>query len=451
MPQDDHGACRYEVLIVSEKDRVPDLNPPTPHPKAQTSTHPSAQPTAAPGVAPGVARLRPHERVLAECLRLIGRQLRRSCTVTMPAALVLAGGLYGHVNLTMLVLWVGLVLGATAILIFVAGFDIALDTAASIENRRNEVVTVAGLVGMAWGCAPLIVFPHDDARQLLLALVLIGMLGSISFGTLLLRPAFAALATPIVAALVIRFALVGDAIHMAAVGGVIVSTGAMLLHTLEASTTSTVLVRNRIENDLLLRRLMKFQEIVVAHESELDRLYAEMGEHQQRDELTGAFNRRQFMQEIAGGCHRASSGYDPFSLVLLEIDEFDRITEMYGSTVGDELIRKVSAIIQAGLRTDDCFARTGGAQFGMILENALTEGALICVERIRRKLASTPIDAGEPILVSTSMGLIGWDQSVGAREMVVHADEAMQTARRAGKNRIQVWGDEQRNRGLLTM
>ncbi len=398
-----------------------------------------------------VARLRPQERVLAECLRLIGRQLRRSCLVTMPAALALAGGLYGHVTLTMLVLWVGLVLGATAILIFVAGFDIALDTSAAIENRRNEVVTVAGLVGMAWGCAPLIVFPKDAARQLLLTLVLIGMLGSISFGTLLLRPAFAALSTPIVATLVVRLALIGDGIHMAAVAAVIVSTGALLLHTLEASSTSTTLVRNRIENDLLLKRLMKFQELVVAHESELDRLYAEMGEQQQRDELTGAFNRRQFMQVIAGGCHRASEGYDPFTVVLLEIDEFARITEMYGNDVGDELIRKVAAIIQAGLRTDDCFARTGGAQFGMLLENALTEGAMICVERIRRKLASTPLDAGEPILVSTSMGLISWDASIGAREMVVHADEALQRARQGGKNRIEVWGDDARARGLLAM
>ena len=369
----------------------------------------------------------------------------------MPAALALAGGLYGHVTLTMLVLWVGLVLGATAILIFVAGFDIALDTSAAIENRRNEVVTVAGLVGMAWGCAPLIVFPKDTSRQLLLTLVLIGMLGSISFGTLLLRPAFAALSTPIVATLVVRLALIGDGIHMAAVAAVIVSTGALLLHTLEASSTSTTLVRNRIENDLLLKRLMKFQELVVAHESELDRLYAEMGEQQQRDELTGAFNRRQFMQVIAGGCHRASEGYDPFTVVLLEIDEFARITEMYGNDVGDELIRKVAAIIQAGLRTDDCFARTGGAQFGMLLENALTEGAMICVERIRRKLASTPLDAGEPILVSTSMGLITWDARIGAREMVVHADEALQTARRGGKNRIEVWGDDARTRGLLAM
>ena len=162
------------------------------------------------------ARLTPPERILAECLRLIGRQLRRSTLVTVPVSLVVAAGLRHHANATMLILWVGLVVGATAILAFVAGFETSLDTSAAIQNRRNEVITVCLLLGSAWGCAPLIVFPGDPAYQLLLAGSLIGILAATSLGTLMLRPAFFALTAPIVVPLVIRLALVGDGLQFAA-------------------------------------------------------------------------------------------------------------------------------------------------------------------------------------------------------------------------------------------
>ena len=396
------------------------------------------------------ARLTPPERILAECLRLIGRQLRRSTLVTVPVSLVVAAGLRHHANATMLILWVGLVVGATAILAFVAGFETSLDTSAAIQNRRNEVITVCLLLGSAWGCAPLIVFPGDPAYQLLLAGSLIGILAATSLGTLMLRPAFFALTAPIVVPLVIRLALVGDGLHFAAAGCAAVSAAALLVHALEASSVSTTLVRNRLENELLGRRLAKFKELAEAADAELDRMYQESGNQQRRDELTGAFNRRQLMEQVAASWRTASEGFDPFTVVLLEIDEFARIVDLHGQEIGDELVRKVAAMLQGSLRTDDCLARMAGAQFAMVLNNALTDGAMICVERIRRKLASTPIDAGEPILVSSSMGLITWDVGIGPRELVVHADEALQQARAAGKNRIAVWGDDARSNGLLS-
>ena len=93
--------------------------------------------------------------------------------------------------------------------------------------------------------------------------------------------------------------------------------------------------------------------------------------------------------------------------------------------------------------------------------SALLSGSLVESERIELKegwnsesvlhtLCATPIDAGEPILVSSSMGLITWDVGIGPRELVVHADEALQQARAAGKNRIAVWGDDARSNGLLS-
>lgn len=400
---------------------------------------------------PQPARLRPQERILAECLRLIGRQLRRSCFVTMPAALVLAVGLNGHVNFTMLVLWVGLVLGATALLVYVAGFEMRLDTSAAIANRRNEVVMVALLLGLSWGSAPLIIFPADGAHQILLAGTLVGVLGGISFGTLLLRPAFAALCTPIVSVLLARLALQGDTLHMAAAGSVAVATIALLVHALELSSTSTMLVRNRIEAELLAKRLAKAQELIAVRDGEIDRLFREMGDHQDRDELTGAFNRRHIMEQVSTHCRNAAQGYDPFTFVVLTIDGFDRIVELHGQAVGDELVRKVAAILQASLRTDDYLARLTGAEFAMVLNNALTDGAMICVELIRRKLASTPIDAGEPILVTSSIGLITWRPGISPRAMLLNADTALKTAHLTGKNRISVWGDEARGSSILSM
>lgn len=388
------------------------------------------------------ASLLPEQRVLAECLRLVGRQLRRATAVATPMALFLAAGLRSVTDNSMLLLWVGLIVAASALLVFVSGFEPTLDTALAIENRRNEVVTVIGLLAAAWGSAPLLLFASKahGTERLLLAVSVFGAMSSIALGTLLLRAAFLATVLPIALPMVLRLLLTREEPMMAAAAvGASVTVG-LLIHGFGASKDAVTLIRNRVENGLLGQRVEKLRKLVTANEEELNRVYDEMGEQQQRDELTGAFNRKQFTERLVLAWQNAANGYDPFTCAFVEIGNFDKIVATHGSEVGNEALRAVAKILDDTLRTDDSLARLNGPQFAMLLNNALTDGAMIALERIRRKLVSSNLNlSGTQVLLNVSIGLATFEPNAGVRELLVRVDQALSNARDGGVNRIVVW------------
>ena len=212
-----------------------------------------------------------------------------------------------------------------------------------------------------------------------------------------------------------------------------------ILHYVDANVTQTTLVRNRLENDLLSRKLQKSIEMRLLAESELMRVTHDITSDAERDDITGVKNRAAFREALGDLWQQADAGFDPFSLVLLDIDQYDQIATEHGQEVANNLLRQVAMMIDHALRTDDMVARLGNSQFGLLLNNALTDGALICMERIRRKVSSTPFDAGEPLVVSISTAVVTWERGIGLRQLFAAADSTLQEAKNEGTNQLQVW------------
>jgi diguanylate cyclase (GGDEF)-like protein len=142
---------------------------------------------------------------------------------------------------------------------------------------------------------------------------------------------------------------------------------------------------------------------------------------------------------------------------MFDIDDFKRLNDTYGHPAGDQVLRTIGRLMQAELRKGgDLAARYGGEEFCVILpgvaaarplggagEPAPETGATALAERLRRRIASFPFPLGPadaPVHVTVSIGVASWPNGAeGLDELVGRADAALYAAKRAGKDRVEVY------------
>ena len=91
-------------------------------------------------------------------------------------------------------------------------------------------------------------------------------------------------------------------------------------------------------------------------------------EHQaQTDSLTGLYNHRAFHERLREELQRASRSHDSVALLMLDIDDFKRVNDVYGHGTGDEVLRSLAATLRGAVRGSDVVCRLGGEEFGVIL------------------------------------------------------------------------------------
>ena len=136
----------------------------------------------------------------------------------------------------------------------------------------------------------------------------------------------------------------------------------------------------------------------------------------------------------------AAEGYNPFSLVLIDVDAFAEIEDTYGPKVSHDLLSMIDGYIRADLRSVDALSVDSRANFSLLLANSLTsDGALVCVERIREKIASTPIYTSEPLLVSITGAVATWQSGLSVDDLLDAADSTLRAAKLRGSNHVEVW------------
>ena len=109
------------------------------------------------------------------------------------------------------------------------------------------------------------------------------------------------------------------------------------------------------------------------------------------DELTGAFNRRHFVALAEKEFARARRYGQPFSVVMMDLDDFKEINDRHGHAGGDHVIRVVSELCRSGIRESDLFARLGGDEFVLLLPHTGRKRAFESAKRLQRLIAVTPV------------------------------------------------------------
>lgn len=171
---------------------------------------------------------------------------------------------------------------------------------------------------------------------------------------------------------------------------------------------------------------------------ELEKSISRIRELSIRDELTGVYNRRHFMDLIEYEKNRASRGGALFSIVILDIDKFKEVNDKYGHLIGDEVLRKVTDAIGKALRSTDFCGRYGGDEFLLVLTQTDINAAKICAERVRSSIEQSVFpDLGEEFKITSSLGLTEYHIREDIGKMIARADEALYRAKKAGRNRVE--------------
>ncbi|MES1246529.1 MAG: diguanylate cyclase, partial [Actinomycetota bacterium] len=169
-------------------------------------------------------------------------------------------------------------------------------------------------------------------------------------------------------------------------------------------------------------------------------------EHQARtDSLTGLFNHRSFHEQLLHALQEASRTHRPVAVVMLDIDDFKRINDIYGHGLGDDVLRQLADTLRACIRPDDIVCRLGGEEFGVIMSGCDDVDARRAAERIVERLRDVQFVGVGALTVSVGLAL-GPEHAMNPRELAACAEAAMMTAKATGKNRIVLYdeGDAER-------
>lgn len=167
------------------------------------------------------------------------------------------------------------------------------------------------------------------------------------------------------------------------------------------------------------------------------------------DDLTEAFNRQHFLDEAKRVLRRLYKDKDKACLVIIDLDHFKRINDLYGHVAGDDVLKHCVEISRKELRASDVFGRLGGEEFGILMPSCSSKQGAEIGERIRRALASTStkLHSGDSVTVSASIGLACTDTSgYELVQLLIDADAALYTAKRSGRNRLVIGTGEDRRR-----
>jgi diguanylate cyclase (GGDEF)-like protein len=150
------------------------------------------------------------------------------------------------------------------------------------------------------------------------------------------------------------------------------------------------------------------------------------------DRLTGIYNRGRF--EYVLNLWIKNKRHDPFSLLLFDIDNFKKVNDRFGHSVGDQVLIETTGIITAHIRDVDIFARWGGEEFVILFDNTTLECAIELGERLRKSVEAN--SCGEAGRVTISVGVAAYRREEPILDFVNRADEKMYEAKQAGKNQV---------------
>lgn len=159
-----------------------------------------------------------------------------------------------------------------------------------------------------------------------------------------------------------------------------------------------------------------------------------------RDGLTGLSNHRHFQSVMDQEVTRANRYGSVLSVLMMDIDHFKQINDTYGHQYGDDVLRKISAVTTATVRTTDTAARYGGEEFAIVLPETKNESARKLAERLRRNVERNQASpGGEPLPVTISIGLATYVPALGKKDKgaIIHAaDRALYRSKHAGRNTV---------------
>ncbi|MGL4250041.1 MAG: diguanylate cyclase [Aeromonas sp.] len=162
------------------------------------------------------------------------------------------------------------------------------------------------------------------------------------------------------------------------------------------------------------------------------------------DELTGMMNRRLLMKQLDHAKYRLQTKRKPFAVMLLDLDRFKRINDVYGHLAGDAVLKEVATTLDEQLEPDMVIGRYGGEEFAILMHNCADPAQAVRVaERLRiaveaRLVKSPTADELLEVTVSIGIAMARADDTIDL--LINRADECLYEAKMAGRNSVVIEG-----------
>ncbi len=152
------------------------------------------------------------------------------------------------------------------------------------------------------------------------------------------------------------------------------------------------------------------------------------------DKLTSAWNRRRLDEAVGDELHRLERYGHPVSLLLLDIDYFKRVNDVYGHAAGDAVLSSLASLLRRSFRRSDSLTRWGGEEFIVLCPNTSLSMATLLAERLRKSIA---VDSFPPVdRVTVSIGVAECIAGEDWQQWFDRADRALLRAKQEGRNRV---------------
>jgi two-component system, cell cycle response regulator len=164
-----------------------------------------------------------------------------------------------------------------------------------------------------------------------------------------------------------------------------------------------------------------------------------------KDGLTGLHNRRYFDERLRSEVTFATRHFTPAALLLIDIDHFKRVNDERGHQVGDAALREVARRLSSSVRAEDVTARFGGEELAVVCRDMNEFDAVVLADRVRAIVAEEIVVPDGPALRLTVSVGVAVIPKAGIRaddDLVKAADAALYLAKRKGRDRTVVFGDE---------
>jgi diguanylate cyclase (GGDEF)-like protein len=153
------------------------------------------------------------------------------------------------------------------------------------------------------------------------------------------------------------------------------------------------------------------------------------------DHLTGLANRRRFERQLEREVGRVERFERPFTLLMIDIDNFKNLNDNFGHDIGDDAIRRLSKVLCEGTRGIDLAARIGGEEFAVLLVETSKDGGFEVAERLRTAIKSLEIPHAGQITASFGVAECPGDAQTAA-DILKAADVALYEAKRNGRDQV---------------
>ncbi len=190
--------------------------------------------------------------------------------------------------------------------------------------------------------------------------------------------------------------------------------------------------RKNITHEKTLKDLnFKLERMVENKTKELKYSNDRLLRQSETDSLTGIYNRKKLQDSLLLEIKKAFRYNQVFSIILIDIDHFKKVNDTYGHLTGDNVIKGICNLISQNIRDIDLFARWGGEEFVILVNNQDKDQTKFLAEKVRQKICMSKIDNLD---ITCSFGVAQYELNDSDEKVFKKADDALYKAKESGRN-----------------